>query len=83
MLFANKTGKHRFVTKTKWVGINILIYYKVEITKVLSSKMVNEFIFKDVCWVMICRDLKKSDNRPYQISPTRMLFCCIKWSNVV
>ena len=49
------------------------MYYKVEITKVFSSKMVNEFIFKDVCSVvtfMICRDLKKkSDNRPYKISP--------------
>ena len=31
--------------------------------------MVNEFIFKDVCWFMICRDLKKSDNMPYKISP--------------
>ena len=31
--------------------------------------MVNEFIFKDVCWFMICCDLKKSDNRPYKISP--------------
>ena len=45
------------------------MYYKVEITKVFSSKMVNEFIFNDVCWLMICRDLKKSDNRPYKISP--------------
>ena len=33
------------------------------------SKMVNEFIFKDVCCFMICRDLKKSDNRPYKIYP--------------
>ena len=31
--------------------------------------MVNEFIFKDICWFMICRDLKKSDDRPYKISP--------------
>ena len=31
--------------------------------------MVNEFIFKDVCWFMICRDLKKSDYRPYKIPP--------------
>ena len=31
------------------LGINILMYYKVEITKVFSSKMVDEFIFKDVC----------------------------------
>ena len=45
------------------------MFYKVEITKVFSSKMVNEFILKDVCWFMICCDLKKSDNRPYKISP--------------
>ena len=50
------------------LGINILLYYKVEITKMFSSKMVNEFIFKDVCWFMICRDLTNSDNRPYKIS---------------
>ena len=31
--------------------------------------MVNEFIFKDVCWFMICHDLKKSDYRPCKISP--------------
>ena len=34
--------------------------------------MVNEMILKDVFWFMICRDLKKSDNRynrPYKISP--------------
>ena len=48
MLFENKVGKRRFVTKTKLVGY-ILMCYKVEITKVFSSKMVNEFIFKDVC----------------------------------
>ena len=70
MLFANKAGKRRFVTyRQNGLGINILLYYKVEITKVFSSKMVNEFIFKDVCWFMIYRDLKKSDNRPYNISP--------------
>ena len=54
------------------------MYYKVEITQVFSSKMINESIFKAVCWFMICRDLKKkkkkkkkSDtcNRPYKISP--------------
>ena len=50
--------------------MNILMCYKVEITKVFSSKMVNEIIFKDICWFMICRDLKKSGNRPYKVFPS-------------
>ena len=56
MLFTNKAGKHRSQNR---LGINILMYYNKEITKVFSRKMVNEFIFKDVCWFMICCDLKK------------------------
>ena len=60
MLLANKAGKRRFVLdKMGWVLT--FLYYKAEITKVFSSKMVKEFIFKDVCWFMNCRDLKKSD----------------------
>ena len=84
MLLANKAGKYRFnIDKMGWVmGINILMCYKIEITKVFSSKMVNEFIFKDVCWFMICRDLKNQIIGLIKFPPTRMFLlqkmvqCC-------